>query len=233
MSAYKIIDLPNTQQTSSDLSFKGGIPNIPQRFEIPYCKLCGAEMTFFFQIAFPEKHVWEGKVMAFFQCASNNSEWPQFVFVEAQLAIPDDALDTYQTNFKIFIFDADEPVVQRYESKRVLKFERIAFERIPPSTRVRKVGGIPNWSKNRWDGTSPTELSKQISYMSGGVVFLMQAENDWTFERLPDAPPQFTHYKEEQPRYNRYSLFRGPYLYFLGTTSPQLNPSRVLLYALA
>jgi hypothetical protein len=192
-------------------------------------------MTFFFQIAFPKQHIWEGKVIAVFQCTSyhqGSNDWPRFVLAEDHLIIPDNELDSYQTNFRVFVFDSSEAVVERNNAKRVLKFERIEFEKVPSATKTRKAGGTPNWSKNRWDGKSPTELYKQITYMGGGITFLMQTGNDWTFTRLSDAPPQFEHYKEDQPRYNHYSLFYGPYLYFSGTISRQVEPPQVLVYAL-
>ncbi len=235
MSAYKIVDVPDTEQTPRDLSFKGGVPNIPPALDLPHCALCKAEMTFFFQIAFPQDHVWEGRVMAVFHCTSCvnvNNYWPKLVFAEEHLMLEDDVLDTYQTNFRIFVFGAREAVSLRNEAKRVLKFEGIEFEKIAPAAKARKVGGTPNWSKHRWSGTSPSELYKQITYMGGGVVFLMQTENDWTFTRLPEAPPQFEHYTVDQPRFNRYVLFNGPHLYFSGTTSSEVSPPRVLLYAL-
>jgi hypothetical protein len=232
MSAYKIIDLPNTQQTLNDLSFKGGIPNIPQRFELPYCKLCGAEMTFFFQIAFPEKHVWGGKALALFHCTSCwdfDNYWPNTVYSQEYTMLPNDFLDTYQTNFRIYVFDVAEATKQRYESKQILKFERLEFETISPSSNVTKLGGKPNWSKNRWDGKGADKIYKQVTYMGGGVVFLLQIKPDWTFEPLDGVPEQAPGGGLKKT----YSIFRGPHVYFLGTTAPKLMPPRVLLYALA
>jgi hypothetical protein len=118
----------------------------------------------------------------------------------------------------------------RKESDKTLQFERLDFEKAPVKSKGTKVGGEPNWSKNRWDSKGANELYKLITYMGGGVVFLMQTENTWVYTRLPNAPKQFEDYPDHVMTYKP---FNGPFLYFLGTTSPQLNPPRVLLYALA
>ena len=55
-------------QTGEENSFIGGKPKLPPGTEIPKCTLCGRELTFFFQIAFPENYPWAGKSMAVFDC---------------------------------------------------------------------------------------------------------------------------------------------------------------------
>jgi hypothetical protein len=219
------------------MSFKGGIPNIPKRFPIPHCTQCGAEMTFFFQIAFPRKHMWEGRTITFFHCtacANMDNYWPKTYYTRGQdnyPNIPDGFLDTYQTNFRIYVFETTEPVIQRNEAKHVLKFERLSFEKLNPRVKyynTTKVGGIPAWDLSKLDGAD--EIYKEVTYMGAGFDFLMQVERDWSFTRLPETPPQFDYYKEGSPVYNLYNPFMGPKMYFLGTTAPQLDPPRVLLY---
>ena len=48
----------------------GGVPLIPGATAIPRCKLCNAEQAFYFQVAFPPKHVWEGLSLAVFSCVA-------------------------------------------------------------------------------------------------------------------------------------------------------------------
>ncbi len=51
-------------------SFIGGKPCLPSSVSLPVCKICGEPLTFFFQVAFPEGHIWAGKSLAFFFCSS-------------------------------------------------------------------------------------------------------------------------------------------------------------------
>jgi hypothetical protein len=239
MSSYKIKSVPNVEQTINDMSFKGGIPNIPERFSLPNCTQCGAEMTFFFQIAFPQKHIWEGKAMAFFHCTTyrdTDNYCPKTYYTRGQddyPSIPDGFLDDYQANFRIYVFDTVEPATQRSEAKRILKFEQIRFEKINPKSKysnTTKVGGVPAWDANTLDGAN--EIYKEISYMGAGFDFLMQVERDWSFARLPDAPLQMILPNYFANETADYSIFNGPKMYFLGTKSSNLKPPRVLLYLL-
>lgn len=51
-------------------SFTGGKPCLPPSVLLPVCKICGEPLTFFFQAAFPERHMWAGKSLAFFFCSA-------------------------------------------------------------------------------------------------------------------------------------------------------------------
>lgn len=99
------LDQSNQKQNESDLSFIGGQPCIPPSIEMPVCELCGAEQTFFFQVAFPEGHVWQGLSMAVFACTSCAHE--EYLIPEMlqgalpNADIPEGFLDSYQRNFKI------------------------------------------------------------------------------------------------------------------------------------
>jgi hypothetical protein len=194
-------------------------------------------MTFFFQIAFPQKHIWEGKVIAFFHCTSYrdmDNYWPKTYYTRGQdnyPSIPNDFLDTYQTNFRVYVFETTEPVVQRIEAKRILKFERLSFEKINPKAKYynsTKVGGTPAWDLSKLDGAD--EIYKEVTYMGAGFDFLMQVERDWSFVRLPDAPLQMILPNYFANETADYSIFNGPKMYFLGTRNSNLNPPRVLLY---
>jgi hypothetical protein len=101
MSSYKVITVPDSKQSSSDLGFKGGIPNIPHEAKIPNCKLCKSPMTFFLQIVFPKDHIWDDKVMVFSHCTSCydvDNYWPKTYYTRGQEhypLIPDGFLDSY------------------------------------------------------------------------------------------------------------------------------------------
>lgn len=64
--SYKPVPGPTRPQTEADISFRGGVPRMPAELELPHCQKCGDEQTFF-QVAFPEKHLWHGWVMCVFQ----------------------------------------------------------------------------------------------------------------------------------------------------------------------
>ena len=59
---------PGVQGNST--SFIGGKPCLPPSIPLPVCKICGEPLTSFFQVAFPEGHIWTGKSLAFFFCSS-------------------------------------------------------------------------------------------------------------------------------------------------------------------
>lgn len=238
--SHKVFTISDAEQTEQDMSFKGGVPNIPDRFEVPCCSYCGAPLTFFFQVAFPKGHVWEGKVVAFFDCTSwehpnnPNLDWQlDIIYTRDQIHIPDGLLDSYQKNFRILVFDAQEPTSLQPQFAEKLEFERLEFESANPRARyadATKLGGIPAWN-HRVQGDH--KMYKEITYMGGGVDFLMQIPEDWKFKRLPQAPLQYEYYqqyKEDVPRRQIYSPFKGASIKFFGTNSSYLEPQRVLMY---
>jgi len=101
------IDPAESEQGPNDQSYIGGKPTLPEDWEIPLCKLCGREQTFFFQVAFPEGYEWAGSSLAVFACTSCASEdyaIPELLDVLQEAVIPDGFLETYQTNFRFFVF---------------------------------------------------------------------------------------------------------------------------------
>lgn len=243
--SYKVIlDASEHPQSVQDLSFKGGLPNLPDRFDLPYCHFCQLPLTFFFQIAFPEKHVWQGRIMAFFYCTAlehgtgpcgYEDDWVDIVYTEDYKHLPDGILDSYQKNFCTYVFNADEETNLQGKFAERIAFERLTFEPIDPNERhdgVTKVGGKIAWCNFPSDAEH-ADMYKEITYMGGGVDFLMQfsQSQDWRFKRLPDAPYQHQYqYKRPDAGNQIYRLFRGAPLKFFGTNSPQLDPPRVLMY---
>jgi len=232
MSSYKLIPQSNTVQAESDRTFRGGVPNMPKHLQLPICTLCGAEMTFYFQIAFPDRHVWNGWIMCVFHCTSCydvENFWPKAAY-GGMIHIPDDYVDKYQTNFRVLVYEISETSLMRTEARRVLKFERIVLEKLNPNNRyygTTKVGGKPAWSYE-----NEPDLYKRMTYMGGGFVFLMQIAADWKFTPLEEAPPQpWFQPPETYKESPYYYLFNGPPIYFLGTTSLNLDPPRVYVIA--
>lgn len=75
MKGYSLcIDEKQAPQDPQTLSFIGGYPRIPIAEDLPKCQLCGAEQSFFFQVAFPKNHVWRDLSIAVFACTSCDDE---------------------------------------------------------------------------------------------------------------------------------------------------------------
>ena len=68
MKSWKLEITGNCVQTTEGDSFIGGKPKLPPNVDIPKCGLCGKELTFMLQVAFPQGHPWAGKSMAVFYC---------------------------------------------------------------------------------------------------------------------------------------------------------------------
>ena len=72
MKSWKLEPLSDRRQPEEEDTFLGGKPKLPPDVSLPSCRLCGKELAFFFQVAFPQGHKWEGKSMAVFYCVE---EW--------------------------------------------------------------------------------------------------------------------------------------------------------------
>lgn len=193
------------------------------------CKLCGAPMTFYFQVAYPWDHVWAGSTLAVFACTSCADEShliPEML--EGSLPgadIPEGFLENYQRNFRFLISPTEEGELRTDIPARVV-FQRWKLEPSEHSEgMISKVGGDPDWLL---DDEAPRSYAKTVV-----MVFLMQLEEGLTFEKLPDAPPQMilglTGRLEPSPD-PYYQLFLGNALYLFGTERGEgIEP---LVYAL-
>ncbi|PWK14453.1 hypothetical protein [Tumebacillus permanentifrigoris] len=203
-------------QSPTEDSFVGGQPKLPFEHEIPCCRDCGAEQSFFFQVAFPEKHVWCGRSMAVFMCTACVEEEtliPRMLNAPLLGAdIPAGFLDDYQTNFRILIFESSRGVLKTTYQERV-KFKRISLvETDDPKRNDHKLGGEPNWLLG--DETPNTYNSTQR------MAFLMQLLEGYMFEIGSDAPQQLKLGLGTVPvPMNKpfYRLFLKNQLYFFGT----------------
>ncbi|MCJ8008368.1 hypothetical protein ACFFF5_16125 [Lederbergia wuyishanensis] len=217
----------DTKQTENDLSFIGGQPCIPESMEIPVCQLCGAEQTFFFQIAFPQDHFWHGFSMAVFACtACAHEEYfiPEMLQeVLPGINIPKGFLETYQKNFKINIFETKEGIIRK-DYKEKVEFQRWNLKPTSDSNLAHnKLGGQPNWLL---DDEAPGTYMDSIP-----MFFLMQFMEGMKFKIVEEAPPQIIlnlRGNPEPSKHRYYKLFLANYLYFFGTKD-RSNP---LVYVL-
>lgn len=218
MTTYEVIRHLEHPQPPGHLSFVGGQPLLPPRLELPACRLCGEPQTFFFQIAFPESHPWAGKVLAVFactRCTPGDYLTPSSNPPDDWHNLPDGYLDRYELNFRLQVFNANEPVVVRQDYVPVLRYERIELKKTGRlRSRGTRVGGEPYWYLS--DDTPR-------SYMGSPLAFLMQLEPNWAFTKLPEAPPQAepVWFPTDPPHRtdDLYFLFGGVPLYFFGTTA--------------
>ena len=105
-------------QTPEEDTFWGGKPKLPPAMSVPICGLCGQEMTFFLQAAFPQGHPWQGKSLALFYCTDTWHD--QFCLPEApdvrnlnNADIPSSFLRQYERTFRTLVFDTDQGVLDR------------------------------------------------------------------------------------------------------------------------
>ncbi len=246
MPSYKLVPEPNTTQTPEDRSFKGGLANMPDRIPWPTCLECGIDLAFFFQVEFPQKHVYRGWVMCMFQCIECADPTPAFFYLtpvsaeeKALLGIKSKRLNTikklseyeldidqFQFKFRTILFRSSEASVVRTSARQHIKFERIRFDPLPPNNRflVSKVGGKAGW----WFENEPGEHD-EVWYAGEKLTFLMSIA-DWTFPAVEGAPVPKDVLSANLFSIDRaYRLFQGKAVYFQGTTSSKYDPPRILV----
>jgi hypothetical protein len=218
-SCYRlIVNYSSARQTGAEETFIGGKPKLFSNEKIPVCKLCGIEQTFFFQVAFPVGHIWEGLSLAVFACtacADRDHLIPEMLKVPfSEADIPDGFLESYQTNFRFLVFrTAGSSVVSSY-SERVT-FREVRLARVmSPNEPGCKIGGVPNWLL---EAESPKSYAGRTS-----MFFLLQLGRRHEFEILADAPQQITLGLDRKPKPSNlgyYELFIGNAIYLFGTKS--------------
>lgn len=184
---------PGVQGSST--SFIGGKPCLPPSIPLPVCKICGEPLTFFFQVAFPEGHIWAGKSLALFFCSSyqkhESGAWlpPEIHPAEMDLfAIPDGELDAkaYQTLFRAIVFDTSDGI-PREDYQEWVAYQEIIWK--PSRKKARSVpiilGGEPIWIGHR---NYPKR--RPASYRGKPMDLILQIAENFNFEKLPDAPPE-------------------------------------------
>ena len=149
MKSWKLEIVRDCVQIDEWDSFIGGKPKLPPDVDVPKCELCGKELTFMFQVAFPQGHKWAGKSMAVFYCVETwhdkycIPELPQQI---ADADISEEFLRNYERNFRIIVFDTPlGKIVDTYQ-------EKVAFQALQtvPEKQAKKdwefvIGGRPIW----------------------------------------------------------------------------------------
>lgn len=215
------------EQTGGEDFFIGGKPKLLSSQRIPTCTLCGAEQTFFFQIALPETNPWEGLSLAVFSCTScadRDHLIPEMLKVPLRGAdIPEGFLKAYQTNFKFLVFETDAAEIKK-EYRPKIRFTAVSLEPSrDPNVNGSKVGGIPNWVL---EDESPRTYGSRTP-----MFFLLQFQSEYRFRLSEGAPPQIELALDRTPQpspLNYYQLFIGNALFLFGTEDRQ----KPLVYAI-
>lgn len=215
---------PGVQGNST--SFIGGKPCLPPSISLPVCKICGEPLTFFFQVTFPEGHMWAGKSLAFFFCSSYQKHesglWmpPEIHPTEMNLfAIPDGELDVevYQTLFRAIVFDTLDGAMREDYQERVV-YQEIIWK--PNKKKVKSVpiilGGEPIWI-----GYRNYPKRQPASYQGKPMDLILQIAENFNFEKLSDAPPEMNKCFQQnipfeertQPDYTLFCEFNRIYLW--------------------
>lgn len=191
----------------ASLSFIGGRPFLPADAGIPTCALCSARMCFFFQMALPVGHPWQGALVAMFMCVSccpEDSLIPKMLDVALKGAeIPQGFLTGYQTNFRIVVSDI--------RNARLRADYEPPIQQSPIEVASWRMGAEPLWLA---DDETPG------SYESfRNPAFLFQVPPGMIFPKMTGAPPQKTldlagnAVDDDRPGYE---LFLGNAIYFFG-----------------
>jgi hypothetical protein len=212
------------RQSEQDQCFAGGQPRLLSEMALPKCHLCSADLSFFFQIAFPQGHVWEGFTLAVFACTDHGHEdqlLPIPIRVPGTENVPAtdiraDYFMDYEQSFRYLVFPTHD-AVRRHDYVERVKFRRWELSEVDPNEEIESyVGGEPQWYYD-----PPAEFP--VTYASRiPVVFLMQLKNSDYFPTHETAPSQeylvasdsltFTY----TDNLSDYSLFYGTQLYFFG-----------------
>lgn len=217
----------------SSLSFIGGKPHIPSSIELPVCQICGTPLTFFFQVAFPEGHMWHGKSLALFYCSSayekhsDKDQFPPSVSPDARtnFKIPAGKLNpkTYQTLFRAFVFNTSDGVLRNDYHERVA-YQKIVWK---VSGRLNKKAPIILGEEPIWVGVKKYGKEFPSYYGDQPMKLLLQVADYFNFDRLADAPPEMEEnfFGEDafvprtEPNYTLFYEFNRIYLW--GTEDPE------------
>jgi hypothetical protein len=176
-------------------------------------------MCFFFQVALPVGHPWQGALVAMFMCISCCSEdslIPEMLSVALRGAeIPQGFLTSYQTNFRIVVSDIRSAQLRADYDPAILQ----SLIDVP----TWRIGAEPFWLV---DDETPG------SYGSfRDPAFLFQVPPGMTFPKLPGARPQKmldlsgNVVDEDRPSYE---LFLGNASYFFGFGEPSAERTYVV-----
>ncbi len=216
MKSWRLEPRSDILQTTEHNTFLGGKPKLPPHVPIPQCWLCGKELTFFFQVAFPEGHSWAGKSMAVFYCTDTWHD--QYCIPEIppfpdrkQIAAGSDFLLQYERNFRILVFDTAAAVpVDGYQEKII--FCPLDFTPSDQTSRAWDfvIGGRPIWIMGKGEKPDSVAGIKKPS-------LLLQLRESFRFPILPEAPKMADpFFPTKASPFPWYDLFTGNRVYFWG-----------------
>ena len=226
--------LTKTEQDNST-SFIGGKPYIPKDELLPICKVCGEPLTFFFQIAFPQGHMWEGKSLALFYCTCTTHKhddmqtFPPSIHTGTAndlFNIPDGEInpETYQTLFRVIFFDTTEGVL-REDYKEKVTYQRIDWKSSKKKNKKVPiiVAGEAIWSKE-------FGMERPASYEGKNMELVLQVADYFNFDKLYDASPEMeATYEKNNPfiprKENSYTFFYEFNRVYLWGTAEREHPS--------
>ena len=216
MKSWKLEPLSDRRQTEEEDTFLGGKPKLPPDVSLPSCRLCGKELAFFFQVAFPQGHKWEGKSMAVFYCVE---EWhDRYCIPELpdgpslnKVDVTADFLNQYQRNFRVLVFDTAKAVlVEGYQEKVAFRSMAITQEDKTDSGWDMVIEGRPVWIMGQAERPASVAGDKK-------PVLLLQVREDFKFPILPDAPREAApFFPTKVSPFLWYSLFARDRIYFWG-----------------
>lgn len=217
---YFVKRVKGASQTIDHLSFAGGMPIAPVDMELPLCRNCGKKLTFFFQMLFPEEHAWRGMILSVFQCTECVDENlfipPMLPGPLAGINVPTGFLDSYQQNFRICVYSADQMLTMRSDYDLRIEYEEWVLEKIISADlkegAASLVDGRPEWLL---DDETPGLFAGQFPF-----AFLMQLEQGLEFPINSNSPGQMTLGLDRKPKRSKaasYRLFLANQLYFFGS----------------
>lgn len=164
-------------------SYVGGKPSLPSRTTLLFCRLCGQNQTFMFQVAFPSGTNWSGKTLACFacmRCADERFLIPEMLDDHLQgCDIPAGFLTSYARNFAFLVFPTNEAKIVEDYDEQVAFF---ALELQGPSAEFGRIGDTPTWISH---DESPATYNSTVP-----MVFLMELVPGVQFTKVERAPPQ-------------------------------------------
>jgi hypothetical protein len=208
-------DKHDHRQTPDDDTFIGGVPRLPADAQIPRCGHCGSEMTFYFQVAWPEGSPLPGYSFACFACTSCDgihAGIPECVSgAPLGAEVPEGLCDYTARRYAYLSFPTTD-------GRPALQYTpRVVFKRwlVRPATTASyngvKIGGVPTWAyEDYW----PATICGQPAF------FLMQIPGDYYYEPMETAPPQMVYdcFKEKVvPCRGDFDLFLANWIYFFGS----------------
>lgn len=221
MNSYTIKVSKGGEQNGSESLYVGGLPRLPKHVEIPVCRICGQQLTFFFYVSFPDWHTWSGRALSMFACTVNDHpghEIPRiFTPKDAgalnEATLPPWYLEQYQSNFRIITFDSDDAELRTdYESK-------VAFRNCDLKPSKRRIASECRIADEPvWIGAEESPSA----YGSEGMCFLFQLKTGCVFDIVDTAPlqarrsihPSLPSFRRER----NYTLFVQNALYYFGNT---------------